>query len=302
MPGKIKFYSKKRIIENYIKKYFRKIILFPIPDLIIKKIMERNYTDMGTELSNGCNANCSFCAYRFQKRQRKVTNLEMFKKAIDNYSSDGGGTVSFTPVIGDPLIDKKIIEKFNYCMSKPNINSVYLYTNGIFLDNYDMHKFLTSGLNRLAISIFFGSRELYKKYFGVDQYDRVIKNIKDIARINNDNDYNVKITLHLRVEMPEEKWNTNPDFLEIRDLVGVCPSRDMEGEINIGDLKKNTLKEIWQGDKIKKFRDDWKKGILPNVCKNCDRYESIDSYIKKKKYTIFRTQVLKRILKLDHFS
>ena len=220
MPGKIKFYSKKRIIENYIKKYFRKIILFPIPDLIIKKIMERNYTDMGTELSNGCNANCSFCAYRFQKRQRKVTNLEMFKKAIDNYSSDGGGTVSFTPVIGDPLIDKKIIEKFNYCMSKPNINSVYLYTNGIFLDNYDMHKFLTSGLNRLAISIFFGSRELYKKYFGVDQYDRVIKNIKDIARINNDNDYNVKITLHLRVEMPEEKWNTNPDFLEIRDLVG----------------------------------------------------------------------------------
>ena len=52
-------------------------------------------------------------------------------------------------------IDKKIIEKFNYCVSKPNINSVFLYTNGIYLDNYD-EEFLSSGLNRLAISIFLG--------------------------------------------------------------------------------------------------------------------------------------------------
>ena len=102
MPGKIKFYSNKRIFENLVKKYLRKIILFPIPNTLIKKIMEKNYTHMGTELSNGCNANCSFCAYRFQKRQRRVTNFDMFKKSIDNYSSDGGGTVSFTPVLEIP--------------------------------------------------------------------------------------------------------------------------------------------------------------------------------------------------------
>ena len=159
--------------------------------------------------------------------------------------------------------------------------------------------------------------------------------------------------------MPESKWKNNPDFLEIRDLVGeknisykadyenwsgmindsdlpsgctlgetpnfkeknsvpcwelyrkvyvmadssvgVCPSRDMEGEIKIGDLKDNTLKEIWNGSKIREFRENWKKGILPNVCKNCDRYTSVDSYIKKNKYSIFRTQVLKRILKLNKF-
>ena len=33
--------------------------------------MKRNFTDFGLEVSNACNANCSFCAYRFMERKLK---------------------------------------------------------------------------------------------------------------------------------------------------------------------------------------------------------------------------------------
>ena len=92
-------------------------MIFFIPNRLVIQLMEKYYTDMGTEISNACNADCSFCAYRYQKRKKHIMNLEMFKKTVDEYSSDGGGTISFTPVVGDPLMDKKLIDKIQYSRS-----------------------------------------------------------------------------------------------------------------------------------------------------------------------------------------
>ena len=55
--------------------------------------------------------------------------------------------------------------------------------------------------------------------------------------------------------------------------VGVCSCRDIDAEINIGDLNNEKLINLWRGEKIKKYRNNWKKGILPDICKNCDRYQ-----------------------------
>ena len=42
--------------------------------------MEKNYTNLGFETSNACNANCSFCAYKFMKRKPKVISNELTYK------------------------------------------------------------------------------------------------------------------------------------------------------------------------------------------------------------------------------
>lgn len=55
---------------------------------------------------------------------------------------------------------------------------------------------------------------------------------------------------------------------------------DFDSEINIGNIENNNLNEIWRGNKLKKYRDDWKNNKLPEVCKDCDRFNFIDSYIK----------------------
>ena len=79
-----------------------------------------------------------------------------------------------------------------------------MYTNAIFLDRYNLKELVQSGITRIAISTYFGTRELYKKYYGVDQYQRVIKNIINIAEVNIKYNKPIHFTMHLRVELPEE--------------------------------------------------------------------------------------------------
>ena len=348
----IKFFDNKNYKTRLLKKKIKNLLLFFFPNILVKKLMEKSYTDIGFEISNACNANCTFCAYRFQERKKHVMDFEMYKKAIDNYSNDGGGTVSFTPVVGDPLVDRKLIDKIKYARSKDNIKDVFLYTNALFFDRYNLDELVSSGITRIAISTYFGSRELYKKYYGVDGYDRVIKNITDLLKKNKQVGKPINFTFHLRVEQPVERWQKNKEFIEISKLndnknisfktkyenwsgmikdddlpegcelgetlefknkikdpcwelyrkfyimsdarVGVCASRDLEGEICIGNVKEKSLNNIWRDKPIRKFRKDWVKGRLPKVCMKCDRYRPISNYIEENKFEILKTQVFSR--------
>ena len=107
--------------------------------------------------------------------------------------------------------------------------------------------------------------------------------------------------------VPNEKKYKEPCWELYRKLyimsdgnVGVCASRDIEGEINIGNINSNNLTDIWRGKKLNQFRSNWKKGILPKVCIKCDRYKPISDYIKNNKYSILKTQFLDRILKFKN--
>lgn len=46
--------------------------------------------------------------------------------------------------------------------SFPTINTIFLYTNAILLNRFDLDEFLHSGLTRLAISTFVGGRDGYE--------------------------------------------------------------------------------------------------------------------------------------------
>lgn len=323
--------------KNFINK-FAKTLNFFIPKKLIYFLMKRNYTDFGLEVSNACNANCSFCAYRFMERKLKITKTEDIKKIIDEYSLNGGGDVNFTPVVGDPLVDKNLLEKIKYCRSKANIRHVWMYTNGLYLNRFDPKEFILSGITRLSISTYFGDEDKYFKYYGSKNYRQMIENIKTISKMNNNLGKPVKIQLHLRVELPTSLWKDNKDFIDIKKLVGdnnityldtyeswsgqikisdiptgskmsdanvnlnakskspcfemyrrvqvlsngdvgVCVCRDVEGEINIGDINKESLKKIWRGDKLENYRNKWLKGQLPDVCISCDRYMPVDKYV-----------------------
>ena len=191
-----------------------------LPVWFLKKTMESQFINFGIEISNICNANCSFCAYRFQERDKVVIPWEVLKKSIDEFSDAGGGSVNFTPTVGDPLVDKKLLEKIKYASSFKNINTVFLYTNGILLHRFGYDEILDSGLTRLAISTFIGSREGYKKYYGKDKYDQVMRNIEQIAIRNRDKGYPVLITLHLRVSQEQDEWRETRIFKSIVGLIG----------------------------------------------------------------------------------
>lgn len=323
-----------------------------IPQFLILKMMEHRYAHLGIEPTNICNADCTFCGYRFMKQPKSTMSVDLFKKTVDDYASQGGGTLNLTPTVGDPLVDGKIIEKISYARSVPQIGSIFLYTNAILLDKFGYEQVLRSGISRLAISTYMGSSEGYKRYYQKDEYSRVVRNIIGILRANKELGTQVKVTLHLRCEGNESLWKETDEYTEIASLidpsdisfmkeydnwggliqeddipdgtvlqfpisveekskspcfemyrrihvlangnVGVCVCRDLEGEINIGSVEHSTITELWQGDKIKEYRSNWTKGILPEVCVECTRYEPVHEFIDANKLGLVRAFVKRR--------
>ena len=327
-----------------------KMLSSAIPLYVYKNIMVKRFGHIGFELTNVCNANCTFCAYRFQERDKVKISDNNFNKVLKEYVRYGGGNISFSPTVGDPLVDKNIVDKIKQASSYSEIKQISLYTNGILLKKVGFNKILNSGLTQLSISTYIGSKEKYKKYYGVDKYDLVMSNVLNIAKINSKLGFPVNITLHLRVDINNNDWKDNEIFEGISqyigddkisylkeydnwggkikqyDLpnganiekplplqekikapcfelyrrmhilsngnVGCCVCRDIEGEINIGNIEKNNIRDIWQGNKLAMYRERWtEEGIIPKVCDECTRYEPIDSYINENRKAILLSYI-----------
>ena len=314
------------------------------PRWLYLELMKHTFINFGVETTNICNANCSFCGYRFMKRPKATMKFNIYEKAIEEFAINGGGNLNFTPTVGDPLVDTQIIPKIKLARKFKQIRDIFLYTNGILLDRTGYDTILKSGLTRLAISTFIGSAEGYHRFYGSSQYNKVVRNIIGIARANKQLGYPVRITLHLRVEGERSLWETTDiyktiaelidvsdiDYLDVYDAwggliqeddipdgttldtplsveekslspcfelyrrlhvladgqVGACVCVDLESEIKLGDLATETLSDIWSGERLWKYRVDWKTGILPKVCQTCTRYQSVDLFIANNKKRI----------------
>lgn len=57
--------------------------------------------------------------------------------------------------------------------------------------------------------------------------------------------------------------------------VNACACRDVEATLIIGDLKKESLKDILSGPKLREYLLMHERGEFPDICKVCTRYESI---------------------------
>lgn len=156
-----------------------------IGSIMIKKLINifqiklLNYKipkELFLETSNICNANCIFCAYQFDKREKKIMNFDLFKKIVDEYRSLGGEKINLTPYAGEVLIDKGFIEKVTY-LKQIGYRSISTYTNLTFLDSFDVNDFLECGLTDLSISIAPLNEGSYEKIFRNKSFNRVFKNL-----------------------------------------------------------------------------------------------------------------------------
>ena len=145
---------------------------------------------------------------------------EIYEKAVREFVKAGGGSLNFTPTVGDPLVDKRLIEKIEFANTFPEITGSFLYTNGILLNRFETDRLLRSGLKRLAISTFIGDRDGYKRYYGKDKYGQVIDNIVTVARRNLELGSPVRITLHLRIEGDRRSWHDTDTYRALAELIG----------------------------------------------------------------------------------
>ena len=152
------------------------------------------------ETTNLCNARCVFCYYPKVHGTIPVKYMDMnlFKKIIKEYIDMGGREISLTPTIADPLVDKIIDERLKYVDSSL-IKRMRFYSNFINFRPKVIETFKNiSHTNfRIGISMTGFNREMYQKLMGVDKYDKVMSNLKELSKIVKENK-NVSAHLVLR--------------------------------------------------------------------------------------------------------
>ncbi len=165
------------------------------------------------EVTNICNSNCRFCAYQHQgefRGNRGVMSDAVFKKSLEEFVALGGKFVSYTPFVGEPLLDPRIIERISYAKSLGA--RTFMFTNGILFNRIDLEKFLKSGINILTVSTAPFDLEAYEILFRNKHYHDVVEGICQILFLRNRFRPDLTINIAFRSHVPMRQVLKLPDF------------------------------------------------------------------------------------------
>lgn len=133
------------------------------------------------EGTNICNARCSFCAYPQMKRPKATMSMELFCSAVDQYLALGGTEVDLTPIAGDPLVDKHLLERLDHLDAHPRRPRFHFYTNAILLTPDKRERLLGYDERfRLFCSLSAFDRDSFRQVMGVDRFDEVVANLRGL--------------------------------------------------------------------------------------------------------------------------
>jgi radical SAM protein with 4Fe4S-binding SPASM domain len=181
---------------------------------IVNRVPDRP-PELTIEVTNICNANCTFCGYQYQERAKGIMSLELFQRTVDNYAALGGGMIELTPIVGDALVDKRLEEKVRYARSLPQIGRISFITNAILLNKERFEALAAAGVTNIGISISGLNKEEYEKVYRVARYDTVIRNLTEIARSAAFS--KVSFIIGIRSARPWS-WRYDPDLHRLRAL------------------------------------------------------------------------------------
>ena len=137
------------------------------------------------ETVNVCNNLCVICAYPQEARQRAVMPMEVFEKVLHDYSQMGGGYMSMTPVTGDILLDKYLLQRLERIRCYPRIREIGVTTNAVMLDRFtdDEVRTIVNAFGKLQISIYGLDEEEYVAMTKRNTYHRAIDAVRRILAV-----------------------------------------------------------------------------------------------------------------------
>ncbi|MFA5358748.1 MAG: radical SAM/SPASM domain-containing protein [Patescibacteria group bacterium] len=292
------FYQQKyqRLLKNKMGKYQR----------VPFRVMIEN--------TNACNSNCVFCPHPAMKRKIGNMSMELFQKIVDQCVSLGIDYVTIYG-FGEPLLDPEFVAKVKYAKSR-GIKRVTTNTNGALLTEERSRALVEAGIDEIYISFDAATAETFRKIRPALNFDKIEKNIFDLARIRKemgskkpeivlsfvetgDNKQEVKKYIkkwqktvdHIsisfihnwtgdlfdKLKIKQRDWLRDPCRLIWTDMViswdGTVPlcCNDYENKIILGDINKQTVAEVWGGEKLRQFRYYHQKGEFKsiNICADC---------------------------------
>lgn len=263
------------------------------------------------ETNLACNARCPFCPYPTMERGPMFMEDWVWKKIVEETRGLG---VTYRPfLINEPLSEKRLPQIIGAMKSDPTAK-VEINTNGGLLIESRARAILDSGIDMVRFSIDGFSRATYEAARpGVD-YDKVVEYTNRFVELRDAGNYDCTIEVRM-IDMPENKheqqafldyWRPRVDVallvplynwpwtgqtqpvlkpcLKILDEMffysdGTAPlcCWDEQGRGIVGDVKKESVLEIWNGAVMRSMRTLLDRGRrdLISLCSRCDAYKDI---------------------------
>jgi len=167
--------SVKTITEKY-KEYRRRWNEDP------KKFISNNYPiHVDLETNSHCNLKCYMCFQTFDPPEKKIMDLDLAKKIIDEGTQKGLCSIK-TQYRGEPLLYKDLPELIKYAKDK-GIIEIMFNTNATLLTANLANKLIDAGLDKIICSVDGYQKDVYENIRILGNFDIVLKNIIGIQKI-----------------------------------------------------------------------------------------------------------------------
>jgi radical SAM protein with 4Fe4S-binding SPASM domain len=278
--------------------------------LDLKSVLPLDFPlSLDIEATNACNLRCIMCPRDKSSKEVGYMDFEMFKKIIDECSGKGVRKI-FLHKDGESLLHPMLPEFVRYAKDAKAAEILSVTTNGTLLNQELAERLLEAGLDEVSISIDAATPETSKKIKGRPMYETVERNLVNLFRMNKTFP-NISVRfIRMRENEKEElefyrkwepitqvmgshcwDWGGSVEDLSVNGMktldlpcellwrsmainwdgrVSIC-CVDWDCQGIIGDVREESLHEIWHGPALRKIREihlDLKANTLP-ACANC---------------------------------
>jgi pyruvate-formate lyase-activating enzyme len=254
---------------------------------------EHGFLPRGLEIEtiNCCNARCAMCPYPTITRPKGVMSTDVCKLIVDKVADWKAPLANIVHAgVGEPLLDKTLGEKIRYEKSVFPRAVITVISNGSLCDEKACLTLLSSGVDRLSISLNAMRKETYEKVMHLP-YERTQENLKTLLRVRESSPQ-----LRLAVSLIPTEMHTEE---EIRDFRRYWEERSVEvfippwiswgGFFNHGIRQTQwPCRYIWN-----KLHVNW-NGNVQMCCEDYDNVYSPGSLITQSPQEVFNSARMKQ--------
>lgn len=296
-----------KLIPHPVRRYAQDVFIYRprIKSLGIKGANIPLFNKVYFEVRTRCDGNCEFCAASIQNESRRDIEMpfELYKNVIDQLKqlSYSGGIAYH--VNNDPLIFKDLPEFASYARQVLPDAWIQILTNGRALTASKGAKLLEAGINELTINDYNDDLQaplpknvqefrdiVLANYYKPEQigsgHKPVLNSEANIFHFNvfrspasivktsragtSPNKRKPSTSVRGFCEHPFTQFNITAD-----GRVSMCCA-DLFFSVPMGNVKNESIIEIWHGDQFNKVRKSLLKGDRNTIetCRQCDYYGS----------------------------
>ncbi len=257
---------------------------------------------LNVETTNFCNLRCTICPVnRGMVRQKRWLDPALFRALIDRTP-----TLRFVLPFqwGEPLLHPEIDSMVRYAADR-GIRTM-LTTNGTLLDEAMAERLLSSGLDRLTLSVD-GDDATHEQIRGaplseVRERARMVRRLRDRGR------HRLRIDVSMvlddvtkpAIESYRASWRDVADRVQVIPRLAPAPRRracreawrgslvvlvdgtvtaccaDSEGELALGNVARDSPAQILNGAPFRELRRRHRCGDFPKPCSGCGEFDGRD--------------------------